>query len=172
VKTQPPNNQNSPSRWPVLPVLLGLDAFVLGGLAALLAVNRLLQETGNVYAPHNMDAASTVMDLMDDLLAYLLLCSGLLLFLVLATIAAGVWLKARSRTVRYGVAALVLVALLLSATGIGVWLLRAAETPRVPPMTPTPTPAEEAFARSRAPERRAHLDGLPSTVVRTHHPHS
>jgi hypothetical protein len=42
VKTQPPNNQNSPSRWPVLPVLLGLDAFVLGGLATLLLAAVLL----------------------------------------------------------------------------------------------------------------------------------
>jgi hypothetical protein len=172
MKTRTPINQNRPHKWAVLAVLLGLDAFVLGGLTALLTVNRLLQETRDVYAPHDMDAASTVMDLMDDLLAYLLPCFGLLVSLVLVTVAVGVWLKARSRTVRYGVTALVLAVLLLSATGIGAWLLKAAEMPLVPPMMPTPTPAEGAFWGLQAPESRVPLDGLRSTVGHIHHPSS
>jgi len=170
MKTRTPINQNRPHKWAVLAVLLGLDAFVLGGLTALLTVNRLLQETRDVYAPHDMDAASTVMDLMDDLLAYLLPCFGLFVSLVLVTVAVGVWLKARSRTVRYGVTALVLTAILLFATGIGVWVLKISEVPSIPPMTPTPTPAEGAFWRSQAPEYQAPRDRLPNTISQIRHP--
>jgi heme A synthase len=159
VKILPLTHQNSPRKRPILPVLLGLDAFVTGGLAALLTVNRLLQKTANAYAPYDMDAASTVLDLMDKLLAYLFPCSVLLLFLVLITIAIGVWLKARSRTVRYAVTALVLVALLLSATGIGIWTLKASAMPSVLPMTPAPTPAQGISFRLQAPIYRAPLDG-------------
>jgi hypothetical protein len=117
LKTQPLAHRNTPPKWPLLRILLGLDAFVTGGLVALLAVNHLLKEHVDMYASHNMDAASTVADLMDDLLAYLVPCSVLLLLLVLVTIAVGVWSKARSRAISYSVTALVLVAILLYATG-------------------------------------------------------
>lgn len=134
-----------PYRGPILAVLLGLDAFVLGGLAALLAVNRMLREARDLYAPYDMDATSTVLDLMDDLLAYLGPLAVLLLFLVLITIVVGVWTKARSQTVRYGATAVVLIALLLSAVFAGTWMFQASEAPRIPAMTPTPTAAEGAL---------------------------
>lgn len=108
-------------KWPILRILLGLDAFVTGGLTALLAMNRLLQTHLNAYAPHNMDSASTVLDLMDDLLAYLVPCLVLLLFLALVTLAVGIWTKVRTRTARQGASALVLAAILLCATGVGIW---------------------------------------------------
>ena len=40
---------------PVLPILLALDTFVLGGLAAFLTVNRLLDALLGVYAPRDKD---------------------------------------------------------------------------------------------------------------------
>jgi hypothetical protein len=169
VTTRPQISQNSPRRLPVLPVLMGLDTFALGGLTALLVVDRVLQETRNVYAPHDTDAASTVLDLMDDLLAYLFPCAGLLLFLVLTTIAVGVSQQTKVQTVRYSVTALMLGVVLLSATGIGVWRLRATQTPPVPSVTPTLTPAEGAFWGPQATECLVPSERLLSTVVCTHH---
>ena len=122
------------------PILFGLDALVLGGLAALLGVNRLLWRAADAYASYNMDAASVVLDLIDDLLAYLAPCAVLVFFLALITVAAAVWRNARSRTVRYGVIALVVVVLLLSATSIGAWILETIGGPSIPPVTPTPLP--------------------------------
>ena len=96
-----------------------------------------------------------VLDLMDDLLAYLVPSAVLLLLFLLITILVGVWVKARSQIVRYGAIVVALIALLLSAAGAGMWMFQASETPRIPPMTPTPTPAEEALwsapSNGRAP---------------------
>lgn len=155
METKPPTRHSTARRWPVLPILLGLDAFALGTLVALLTVNRLLWRTAHAYAPYDTNAASTVLDLIDDLLAYLYGCAVLLLFLALITIAASAWLKARSPIARYGVTALLLVLLLLSTTAIGVWTLRVAEAPAVLPMTPTPTPAQGVSWTSQAPAYRA-----------------
>jgi hypothetical protein len=130
-------------------------------------VNRLLQKHMNMYAPYDMEAASTVMDLVDNLLAYLFLCSGLLLFLVLVTIAIGVWTKVKPPTLRYGVTALVLVAILLYATGVGIWMVKTSAVPSMPPTTPTPTPAEGAFWQSRASNA---VGRLPNMLTLTHHP--
>jgi hypothetical protein len=145
VNTDSQTRQNNRQTWPILPILLGLDAFVLGGLAALLAVNRLLQRHAVVYEPHNMDATSVVLDLMDDLLGYLLPSIALLAFLVLVTIAVGVWLKAKSRTVRHTATALVLTVLLVYAAGVGHYVFKTTELPSIPPMTPTPTLIEGLF---------------------------
>ena len=89
--------QHRKHKGSLLPILLGLDAFFLGGLTALLAVNRLLWTHANRYAPYDMDAASTVLDLIDNLLAYLFPCAGILAFLILATAAVSVWLRFKSR---------------------------------------------------------------------------
>ena len=86
-----------------------------------------------------MDAASVILDLMDDQLAYLGPTVMLVVLLLLITIAAGVWVHAGLRTVRYGVAAVVLVALLLAVAAVGLRAFQASEPPRIPPMTPTPT---------------------------------
>jgi hypothetical protein len=99
-----------------------------------------------------MAAASTVLDLMDDLLAYLVPCSGLLLFLALVTIAIGVWTKVKPQTLRYGATALVLTAILLYAASIGMWMIKTSAVPSVPPITPTPTHTEGTVWKPQAPE--------------------
>ncbi len=167
METQPLAHRNTQPKWPILRILLGLDAFVTGGLGALLTVNRLLQKHMNTYAPHDMEAASAVLDLMDDLLAYLVPCSALLLFLVLVTITIGIWTKVKPRTVRYGATAVVLAAILLYAAGIGIWLLKISAVPSVPSVTPTPTPAEGARWKTQAPEA---LDRLPNAPTLARHP--
>jgi hypothetical protein len=77
--------------------LLALDPFVLGGFAAFLVVNRLLDEQLAHYAPRDMDAASVILDSMDDLIPYLVICGATLLVLVWSTICVAVWRKARSQ---------------------------------------------------------------------------
>jgi hypothetical protein len=139
METKTQTNQVHSHRW-LLPVLLGLDALVAGGLSALMAVDRLLWKAADAYAPHNMDAASVVLDLIDDLLSYTAPCAVLLFFLALTTTAVAVWRSAKSRTMRYGVAALVTVVFLLSATSIGAWVLHVIQPPSILPVTPTPTP--------------------------------
>ena len=162
MNARPATDERNPRQWPILLALLGLDAFVLGALAALLVVNRMLQNAVDVYATRNMDAASTVLDLLDDLLVYLLPVAGILLTLVLITIAVGAWQMARSETVRYGVTVLALAALLLYAAGVGAWLWRAAATPPVPPTTPTATPAASgALAQDARPGFRSRSDDAP-----------
>ncbi len=122
-------------RLPIQSLLLALDAFVLGGFVNLLVVNRLLGNQLNIYAPHSMAAASTILDFMDDLLPYYVLCGGTLLALVLITVSAWVWLMTESRLLRCGVVLLVLIVL-----AVGAWtvLSRSMGVPPVPPMTPTP----------------------------------
>jgi len=95
VETQTLAHRSTPSKRLVLRILLGLDAFCAGGLTALLAVNHLLQQHLDIYAPDNMVAASAVLDLMDNLLAYLFPCAVALLVLVLFSILVGVWIKVR-----------------------------------------------------------------------------
>jgi hypothetical protein len=109
--------------------------FVLGGLVALLLVNWLLGNQLSIYAPHSMDAASTILDLMDDLIPYYVAYSGTLLALILITVSASVWLMTESRVLRYGVALLVLILVV-----VGAWTLlsRSTGAPPVPPTTPTP----------------------------------
>ena len=120
---------------PILPILLALDTFVLGGFTALLVVNCLLDKQLAIYAPRHMDAASAILDFMDDLIPYLVVCGATSLVLVLSTICVAVWRKARSRVLRYGT---VLLVLLLIAVGVWSWVSRVGMTPSVSPMTPTP----------------------------------
>ena len=55
-------------RVPVLSILVTLDAFFLGGLVALLMVNRFLNNHLARYAQGDFWAeGSTILDLMDDL---------------------------------------------------------------------------------------------------------
>lgn len=122
-------------RFPILSTLLALDAFALGGLVALLMVNRFLNNHVIYYARTNMAAASTVLDLLDDLLLYLAGYIGALLILLLTTVVAWVWLETRSQLLRYGVVLLIFSVVLI--VGI-VWIGRSGKTPPPPPMTPTP----------------------------------
>ncbi len=118
-----------------LATLVALDMFVLGGLVALLLVNRLLDNLLAIYAPHSMDAASAVLDFVDDLIIYYVAYSGTLVALILVTVSASVWLMTESRLLRYGVALLVLTVVL-----VGAWTLLSPGTgaPPVPQTTPTP----------------------------------
>lgn len=122
-------------RFMILSALVALDTFVLGGLAALLLVNQLLGNQLSIYAPHSMDAASTILDFMDDLIPYYVAYSGTLVALILITVSAWVWLMTESRALRYGMALLILILVV-----VGAWtlLLHSTGAPPVPPLTPTP----------------------------------
>jgi hypothetical protein len=76
-------------RVSILNVLLILDAFVLGGFVTLLLVNRLLDIQLNGYAARSTAATKTIVDLMDNLLAYYAAYAGIFLLLILLTL--GVW---------------------------------------------------------------------------------
>jgi hypothetical protein len=124
-------------RLPILSILLALDAFVLGGLIALLLVNRLLNNQLNIYVPHSWAAADAILDFKDDLLPYYVVYGGTLLALSLITLSASVWFTTKSRLLRYGV---VLLGLILVFVSAWMWLPRSGRTPPIPPMTPTPVP--------------------------------
>jgi len=126
-------------RFPILTIHLMLVAFALGGLVALLIVNNLLNRLLDLYAPINMDAASTILDLSDKLFPYLFTSGGLLLLLLLVTALAWVrWIRKRSESglLRYSVA-LMAVAVMLTAGGLWVRQTRGRLTAQ-PPATPTP----------------------------------
>lgn len=74
-----------------LTIMLVLDAFALGGFVTLLVVNQLLNNQLNIYAPHNMTAASAILDFMDDLLLYFVIYAGTLLILILTTLGTWIW---------------------------------------------------------------------------------
>ena len=74
------------------------EAFVLGGFIALLLVYRILGKQLDIYAAGGyMDAASTILDVMDDLLAYLVPFGALSLLLGLITVTVWIWFAAGSR---------------------------------------------------------------------------
>ena len=129
--------KNKHPGFPIPPLLLALDTFVLGGFAAFLVVDRLLNDQLAHYAPRHMDAASAILDLLDDLIPYLVVCGATSLVLVLSTICVVVWRRSRSRVLRYGT---VLLALLMIAFALGAGFSGRGMTPPVPPMTPTPVP--------------------------------
>ena len=124
-------------RVPVLSILVTLDAFVLGGLVALLMVNHFLNDHLAYYAQSDLWAeASAILDLMDNLLIYFVGYIGTLLLLLLITAVAWVWSKTESRLLRYGV--VLLVVLVVLVIGV-VWIGQiTTTTPPPPPMTPTP----------------------------------
>lgn len=145
MKTQLPAGQSKEHRgtprWrglPILSILLTLDAFFLGGLIALLLVNRLLNNQLNIYVPHSIAAADTILDFKDDLLPFHMAYGGTLLALVLTTVGAYVWLMTKSRLLRYGVVLLVLT--LVAAIAVITWILifSSGGVSPPPPMTPTP----------------------------------
>jgi uncharacterized BrkB/YihY/UPF0761 family membrane protein len=119
----------------ILFALVVLDVFALGGLVALVLVNRLLGQQLATYVSHNMDAASTILDLMDDLIPYYGAYGGAVLALLLITCCVWAWLVTDSRLLRYGGALLV-----LAVVVVGAWILasRSTEGPTVPSSTPTP----------------------------------
>ncbi len=88
-------------RVPILSILAALDAFVLGGLVALFMVNRFLDSHLARYVQGDfMSEASTILDLMDNLLAYFAGYIVALLVLLLITAVAWVWLKTQSQMLR------------------------------------------------------------------------
>lgn len=135
-------------RFPILSALLALDAFVLGGLVSLLMVNRFLNTHLDYYAQSNMVAASTILDLLDDLLLYLVGYIGALLALLLITAVAWVWLRTKSQLLRYGV--ILLVACVVLIIGIA-WIGRSGRTTPPPPMTPTPVARANEMATMDVP---------------------
>ncbi|UCC87112.1 MAG: hypothetical protein JSV81_20035 [Anaerolineales bacterium] len=134
-------------RISTLTILLILDALVLGGFIALLFVNRLLDVQLNDYAPRNMVAADTILNLMDHLLIYFVVYAGALVALVLVTICVWLWGKTNSR-LRYAVP-------LIFALIIGVGLWRAvslrSKPPLIKPQTPTPTAVPDTTPLSIPP---------------------
>jgi hypothetical protein len=123
---------------PILSVLVVLDVFVLGGLVTLALVNRLLSNQLAIYAVHSMDAASVILDFMDNLLPYYVVAIGGLLALVLITLGVWAWQRTDSWLMRYGIAVLVLTVLVAGAWAL---LSRGAGVDPVPPLTPTPPAA-------------------------------
>ena len=124
-------------RLPVLAILVALDGFVFGGLVALLLVNRLLANHLARYVQGNLMAAgSTVLDLMDNLLIYLMSTISALLVLLSITAVAWVWSRTESRLLRYGVVLLLVTIVLVVGLAWGVG--RVTTPPPPPPMTPTP----------------------------------
>jgi hypothetical protein len=123
-------------RVPVLAILVTLDAFFLGGLVALLLVNRFLNNHLARYAQGDFWAeGSAILDLMDNLMVYFVGYIGALLVLLSITAVIWVWSKTQSQLLCYGVILLVVLIVLL-VVGIG-WAGRITTTPP-PPMTPTP----------------------------------
>jgi hypothetical protein len=124
-------------RLPVLTILVTVDGFVLGGLVALVLVNRLLADHLTRYAQGNLMAeGSTVLDLMDDVVIYLMgALSGLL---VLSSITAVVWAWSRteSQLLRYGAVFLLIAIVLVVGMVWGVGQVTAPPSPS--PATPTP----------------------------------
>ena len=121
-----------------LRVLVALDLVILGGLAALLIVNRLLIAQLDVYEAYGlMSSGSVVLDFMDDMLPYLAIAGSSFLLLVFATISVWLWGHSRARMPRYGVVLLLLViGVMIAWTFVG----RSDNVVSVPMMTPTPVP--------------------------------
>ena len=121
----------------VLRGLLVLTAFTLGGLVAMVIVNRLLVAQLAVYGEAHMAAGSAMLDFMDDILPYLAGYMVGFALLAAATLAVWIWTQLRVPYRRYGMAlpALVLVVVV-------VWLVggRSTAVTSVPMMTPTPVP--------------------------------
>ena len=80
-----------------LVALWASEAFVLGGFLALLLVNRLLDEHLDIYAVRDMAAASAILDLMDNLLVYLVPFGAVSLLLGLMPVSVWIWFAAKSR---------------------------------------------------------------------------
>ena len=142
-------------RPPILSALVMLDVFALGGILTLALVNRLLSNQLAIYAVHSMDAASAILDFMDDLFPYRVVCVGGLLALVLVTLGVWAWQRTDSWLMRYGIAVLVLTILV-----VGSWALlsRGAGVDPVPPSTPTPVAAMvDRWNPAELPQKRGQL---------------
>lgn len=154
-----------PRRVSMLSVLVMLDVFALGGLVAFALVNRLLSNQLAIYAVYSMDAASTILDLMDDLLPYYVACIGGLLALLLITLGVWAWQRTDSWLLRYGIAMLVLTVLV-----VGGWALlaRSEGAESVPPSTPTPpTATSNLLNLAELPQERGQLPRLDAASKHT-----
>jgi hypothetical protein len=122
-------------RFTIFLMVLAFDIFVLGGFVALLIINHLLNIHLGIYAQH-MDAASVIIDFMDDLLPYHIICYGAMSILAVLTVGMWAWSKPQSHVLRYAA-----VVLFLTLIAISVWLsLGRSETVTsiLPVMMPTP----------------------------------
>jgi len=108
------------SRRSWLPIIFTtLIALAVGGCLTLLLVSRMLQDQLEVYvSTENMDAASVILDLLDDILPLYLLCGSVLLLLFFLSLTIWVWKKFDSRPIRYGTILLFLLVIILIAA---VW---------------------------------------------------
>jgi hypothetical protein len=127
-------------RSPLPTILLTLNALLIGACITLLIISRLLQNQLDVYvAAESMAAASTILDLMDDLLLVYMFCGSVLLLLLLLTLTIWAWTRTQSSLLRYG--SLLLMFLAISAVA-AVWLLGISGVsdplPAILPQTPTP----------------------------------
>ena len=123
------------SRFTIFLMVLAIDFFVLGGFVALLVVSRLLNIQLDIYVQH-MDAASVIIDFMDDLLPYHVLYYEAMSVLAVLTVVAWAWWRPQSRILRYAAVALLFI---LVATSAWLFLGRSETITSVPPMV-TPTP--------------------------------
>jgi hypothetical protein len=124
-------------------------------------VNRLLSNQLAVYAVHSMDAASVILDLMDDLLPFYVLYVAGLLALLLITFGVWAWQRTDSWLARYGIAVVVLTVLV-----VGAWALlsRGVGAESVPPLTPTPPAATTGLLNlTELPQERGQLPRLETT---------
>jgi hypothetical protein len=127
--------QKDRSRSTIFLIVLALDTFVVGGFVAFLIVNRLLNIQLGIYAQH-IDAASVIIDFIDDLFPYHLTYYVAMAVLAVLTVVVWTWSKPQSRVLRYAA-----VLLLLVLVSIGAWLSLGSRAPVtfIPPlMTPTP----------------------------------
>jgi hypothetical protein len=143
VEPSPDQSEGKPDvfsrgRSPFPTILITLFALVVGGCLTLLIVSRLLQNQLAIYSSaESMDAASAILDFMDDLLPFYFLCALLLLLLLLVFFTVWIWSKTQSRLLRAGTILLFLLALALVAA---FWLVGATSGPiPVPQLLPTAT---------------------------------
>lgn len=125
-------------RNPLLFILLGLDAFVLGGCVTLVIVNQFLN--GMMQRLVTVEAQSEILNVLDDLIPYYLVYGGVLLLLILITTSVWVWVTTKSR-LRYAVP---LAFILITISGLGWVTISRSKSSSIPPRTPTPTPTTSA----------------------------
>jgi hypothetical protein len=134
-------NGNKPDAFSSRPALFStiftvLIALAVGGCLTLIIISRMLQNLLEVYVSNeSMDAASTILDLMDDFLPLYLLCGSVLLLLVFLALTIWVLKRTDSRLLRYVIIFLFLLVLTLIAA---FWLLGVTSVPvTVPQLLPT-----------------------------------
>lgn len=117
-------------RSPLPIAIIAANALLIGACLALLLVSQLLRSQYDIYIDNeSMDAASTLLDIIDDFIAVYMLCGSLLLFSFAGSVALWIWRKSQSRFLRYGALLLVLLVIMLIAV---VFLLGVTGSASVP----------------------------------------